>query len=264
MSVLFKVHETNTGLRHPLDSVEAAFGSYFSRFVDIEEPTFMPLGPKDTETTDEDEEDEEADNRDNGSGAVQSPQNPPEKEGAERIRPETTSNGPEWLHAYAGHLSGDIDAGEDLESTAGESDNISAVQGGLVKEGVETQQHPAFGAEEQHSQRTVLMTTDTHAIEPQSPVHVAGAILTSMSGQMPNPATYLQGIYLHQPRPDELGDSIPVDIGDTFSSLFCLGQPPAFADDPLFNSEMSMFLGLGSSVGGPDLWPDIFPQDVFK
>lgn len=51
MDVLFRAHDTNTQLRHASETIDQSFSSYFSRFLDLEEPTFMPLDPKNSENT---------------------------------------------------------------------------------------------------------------------------------------------------------------------------------------------------------------------
>lgn len=45
---LFRIHDTNTPLRHQSEGLDSAFKDYFSRFVDIREPCFITMEPRKT------------------------------------------------------------------------------------------------------------------------------------------------------------------------------------------------------------------------
>ncbi|KAF9888966.1 hypothetical protein FE257_008136 [Aspergillus nanangensis] len=120
IEVLVHAHDTKTLVRHLSEPVDMLFTSYFSRFVDIEEPVFMPLDLKgsgatlgDTQTSNE--LDQMTDPRNKSQS---------QSEGSDTRAPASTV--PEWLQAYTGHLSGDIDSDDEHNSVKG-SPHRSAV-----------------------------------------------------------------------------------------------------------------------------------------
>lgn len=180
----------------------------------------------------------------------------------------TANAGPEWLQAYAGHLSEDIDTDEELDATDDSPRSSAArVEPRQQTTGTNTQTQvtPLPTVDEGQGPRTIMNMGPRSS---ESPVHMAGAILTSMSGRTPNFSLQAQ-----EPQPEEprLGcdrGSITVDVNDTFSSF--LSQMPTFAEfAELTPAEMPIFPGLSSAglssvVDGSDMWSDIFNHNMLK
>ncbi|KAJ5170427.1 fungal-specific transcription factor domain-containing protein [Penicillium coprophilum] len=117
MDVLFRAHDTNTRLRHASEVIDMSFHNYFSRFLDIEQPPFMPLHPTDNENTPGNT------GGNNESKSIAKSQN--DHPTGSQEQQDFAKKAPEWLQAYAGHLSGDIDT--DDEQNADESPRSSTV-----------------------------------------------------------------------------------------------------------------------------------------
>ncbi|KAJ5498164.1 fungal-specific transcription factor domain-containing protein [Penicillium expansum] len=175
MDVLFRAHDTNTRLRHASETIDASFNSYFSRFLDIEEPKFMPLDPKHSENTSRDAEGDE-----NPDPVLELPhENPPESQEQQ----DSADGAPEWLQAYAGHLLGDIDTDEEQNLDESPRNSAVCIEPPLQARSTMTQVIPALAFHQGQDQGFIGMEPGSSEV---SPVHMAGAILTSMSGGTPN------------------------------------------------------------------------------
>ncbi|KGO73525.1 Protein of unknown function DUF3468 [Penicillium expansum] len=254
MDVLFRAHDTNTRLRHASETIDASFNSYFSRFLDIEEPTFMPLDPKHSENTSRDAEGDE-----NPDPVLELPhETPPESQEQQ----DSADGAPEWLQAYAGHLLGDIDTDEEQNLDESPRNSAVCIEPPLQARSTMTQVIPALAFHQGQDQEFIGMEPGSSEV---SPVHMAGAILTSMSGGTPNFPLQAQSQQLQLHGQSDLGydrRSMAVDANDAFPGLF--SQMPTFAEFAGLGPEISIFPGLESVVSESDMWSDIFNNNLFK
>ncbi|KAB5580364.1 hypothetical protein GE09DRAFT_435504 [Coniochaeta sp. 2T2.1] len=241
MDAVLRAHDTNTTRLSHLDgsgTSDLSFNSYFDRFLDLEEPAFMPLDPRDGGIP---WEDPSIGDRDSG-GEVQ---NVNEALPEETV-PEDTSS--VWLQAYTEHLCGDIDVDDmDEQNSRDQSQACPAVQG--TESLPPTQQLPPSPQPRTNIPPSVDEArepdfTNLAPQEPEESVHMAGAILASMPGGTPS-------FMLQAP---EQADS---NMHDAFSDLF--GQFPAF-DMP---TPTSMFTGLGAGGDG-NMWFDMMNHQMMK
>ncbi|KAF7524469.1 hypothetical protein PCG10_005729 [Penicillium crustosum] len=238
MDVLFRAHDTNTRLRHASETIDQSFNSYFSRFLDLEEPTFMPLDPKNSENISGDTE------GDDDPEPIRQLQD--ENPTGSQEQPESGEKAPEWLQAYAGHLSADIDT--DDEQNPDESPHNSGVyiDPSLQAMGTITQMIPGPAFHDGQGQGFIGMEPGDSEV---SPIHMAGAILTSMSGGTPNFPLPAQNQQLQSHGESHLEyDRCPMtrDANDLFPGLF--SQMSTFAEFAGLGPEMSIFPGLESVV----------------
>lgn len=190
-------------------------------------------------------------------------ENPRAKPGDRQLT--SPQDAPAWLKAYTGHLTGDIETiggmdyvteGPSLLAPKGDSGMLKPVAEGQLSQEGDSRQLPPPTKE--------LTIMEIEALASQSPVHMAGAILTSMSGKTPLQGESLQEVHMQPPYSDLSRDATAIDTGQAFSEFFGHGPLPTFTDDPLLNSELSLFLGMGiNSVNGDaDVWADVFNQDM--
>jgi hypothetical protein len=104
--VLFKAHDINTPLRHVSEDVSVAFDSYFSRFLDVEEPAFVPLHPVEAQ-----------DSSDTASSQPKTPRNEDSQNGDKIVELGSSKESSGWLQTYVSHLSGDIQEDDDVNIT---------------------------------------------------------------------------------------------------------------------------------------------------
>ncbi|KAI4864036.1 hypothetical protein F4820DRAFT_352534 [Hypoxylon rubiginosum] len=98
IETLFRVHDTNTPLRHHSETVDAAFHNYFSRFVGVDEPGFVTVYPK--EIT-------ESQHASVHQTLVHS--DPPvHEEPTNGEAPDEQNGGRSWLQSYVNHLEENI------------------------------------------------------------------------------------------------------------------------------------------------------------
>lgn len=219
-----------------------SFNSYFSRFIDLDEPTFMPIDRKVSDTTSGDTEmhDKHDPNTSQSEG----------QEVQEGIAGANTA--PEWLQAYAGHLSGDI---ETEDHNPDESSRSPAVHVELLPVQANhdvTQFTPAATFDKGQGQGIPSMDSDASEV---SQTHMASAILTSMSGGTMNYPLYAQE--QHQlPSLEYDRHSMNMNSHDGLLDFFT--QTPDIAAFPGLGPEMPIFPGLESIVGESDMWSDIF------
>ncbi|KAB5563511.1 hypothetical protein GE09DRAFT_785696 [Coniochaeta sp. 2T2.1] len=236
MDAVLRAHDTNTTRLSHLDgsgTSDLSFNSYVDRFLDLEEPAFMPLDPRDGGIPWEDPPIGAGDS----GGEVQNEALP------EETVPVDTSS--VWLQAYTDHLCGDIDV-EDMDerNSRDQSQACPAGQGTeslpppQTGKSMPTQSMPAPSVDEVCGPEFTNVASQV----PEESVHVAGAILASMSGGTPS-------LMLQAP---EQADS---NMHDAFSDLF--GQFPAF-DMP---TPTSMFLGAG---GDGNMWFDMLNHQMMK
>ncbi|OQE39049.1 hypothetical protein PENCOP_c007G01356 [Penicillium coprophilum] len=237
MDVLFRAHDANTRLRHASEIIDMSFHSYFSRFLDIEEPPFMPLHPKHSDNTPENM----GGNNESESIAKSQNDHPSRSQGQQDL----ANRAPEWLQAYAGHLSRDIDT--DDEQSTDESPRSSTVhidQPPLQANSTMTQVIPAPAFHEGQGQDCIET-----GISEVLPVHMAGAILTSMSSGTPSfpLQSQSQQLQLHgQSHPGYDRRSMTEDTHDAFPGLF--SQMPTFAELGGLGPEVPVFPELESVV----------------
>ncbi|KAJ5788305.1 fungal-specific transcription factor domain-containing protein [Penicillium paradoxum] len=248
MNLLFRAHDTN----YASEISDHSFDNYFSRFLNIEEPTFMPLQPKTSDTTSEDNE------GDGEHGRTKHVQNEEEERADETV---PANSAPEWLQAYAGHLSGDIES--DDEESPDESPRSSGVHiGPIPTQGTNamTQMVPLDNPGEGQDRMNMGMGGGTSEILP---VHMAGAILTSMSGGAPSFPLHAQEHRHQQLVHTEYDEQcMAMDNQTEFPGLF--SQMPTFADFSELGPEIPIFPGLESVVGESDMWSDIFHNNMFE
>ncbi len=215
---------------------------------DMEQPLFMPLDPKDNDTT---TEETGADGSELGDEIVVAvPAVGPARQ--DESAPADASS--VWLQAYTDHLSGDMDADDvDMEhDTSDQSQLVSAVPSLLPQSNLSimtpTMSTLVSEAEHMHAQgqgqgfmnMNMNMNMDMALdVADDFPVHMAGAILTSMSGG----GTPGFGLPAQ--------DQVDAQMNDVFAELF--GQLPAF-EMPM---PANMFLGLGTGGDG-NMWADVF------
>lgn len=252
MDALFRAYYMDTRLTHASETVDVAFNSYFSRFLDIDEPVFMPLDPNDSYTS------EDAEGSHQRNGVPEQSSNGISAESRAQDQSSALDAGPEWLQAYAGHLSGDIEEGDDVET----NDNTScytAIHAEPVQTGTVAQEIP----DPNINTGKVQEATNTAPSDAESPVAIVGAIPTPRGGRVPDTTIQVQDTQPEHPsQGDVVRDSTTVHVGDAFSELY--GPMVSFSDVAGLDLEMPMFPGLGPAIGGPDIWSDLFNQDMIR
>ena len=226
--------------------VEEIFNGYFSRFTDIQEPAFVPLDPGDSDSLNDVSRDTaptekaERPGENNLGNNEQSEEKPPDGKS-------------EWLQAYAGHLSEDIGTGA-APSVRSEREGSGGVPIAPARTEAMAEGVPGFAVEGDSAQKV-----DAEMGTVESPVHMAGAILTAMAGGTPTQAQTQQ-------TPSQLvhgGDLRPEGFGDVFSAL--LDQMPSFADVTGLDVDMAMFPELEPVIGGSDnVWSDVFNFEALR
>lgn len=257
MDVLFCAHDSNTRLEHASETIDLSFKSYFSRFLEIEEPAFMPLGPKDSDTT------SGGVRGNNSPGHITEPQDEDPIESQRQGESAPTDTVPEWLQAYAGHLSGDIGS-DDEQNPAGESprSSVAHVEPPPQTTSTMAQATPLLTADKGQGQGTINMELGG---SEESPVHNAGVILTAMSDRTPNVALQIQEQQPQppgEPHPGYDQGSITADANDAFPGLF--NQMPTFPEFAGLSPEMPIFPGLGSAVGDEDMLSNTFYHSILQ
>lgn len=237
----------DTRLRHESETVDVAFNSYFSRFIDIDEPAFIPLDPKDSFTP----QDGERSHKPNG--VPQQPSNGNSGESRDQDQNVTSDARPEWLQAYAGHLSGDIEDGEDTEANNKTSCHTELAQTEIMAQAIPD---PPINTPQ------IQETVRTDPGGTQSPVTMVGPIPSSSSGRVPDPTIQAQDTQSehHSYHGDVVRESNVMHVGDAFSELF--SPMASFSDIAGLDSEMPMLPALGPANSGPDIWSDLFNQDM--
>ncbi|KAH9227495.1 hypothetical protein K456DRAFT_42046 [Colletotrichum gloeosporioides 23] len=119
IKVLIRVHDINVPLKHVSGSpVEDVFSTYFSRYVDIKEPEWVPLIPSSVSNA----QGRVREDVSSGQGNHQSHSD------KAQIEPGHGSQCKEnWLHSYARHLSEDIEPHRQ-ESTRSDTDDGDALE----------------------------------------------------------------------------------------------------------------------------------------
>ena len=228
--------------------IEELFNGYFSRFTDIQEPAFVPLDPDNSDSPNDNSVDKESAERTERPAENNQGDN-------EQSKDKPSDGKPQWLQAYAGHLSEDIGTGAaprvPEESQGGGVAPIAPARTEATAEGV-----PSFALEGDSAQQA---NAEMGTVE--SPVHMAGAILTAMAGGTPTQAQAQA-----QQTPSQLLNGVdprPEGFGDVFSAL--LDQMPSFADVTGLDIDMAMFPELDPGVGGSDnMWSDVFNFEALR
>ncbi|KAH6887464.1 hypothetical protein B0T10DRAFT_71539 [Thelonectria olida] len=220
IDVLFKAHDINTPLRHASGDVNIAFESYFSRFIDVEEPAFVPLHPAEAQ-----------DGSDTASSQPKTPRNEGSQIGDKGAELGTTKESAGWLQTYVSHLSGDFQEDEDVN---GSGSLPGSHEPSLVAASV-TDAEPKGSS---------LREVDgTHPSAQVTDIAVMSNGLTSCAG----PSDLINGD-LHGRNP------LPEEVDDFYPELF--SQIPSLGDFIGMGYEIPVFPGLGQLMDGEDIWSD--------
>ncbi|KAF7558188.1 hypothetical protein G7Z17_g125 [Cylindrodendrum hubeiense] len=235
IDVLFRAHDINTPLSHVSGDLDLAFNSYFSRFIDIEEPVLIPLDPKES--------------KDKSDAETHPHESPKEALVNRKVsdRPESAEQSSSWLQTYVGHLAGDIhDEDDDMNGIQDQSmadDFADARQTGLMK--------PANAAGRARTGENLAAQGGG-----KGAANMAGVMILS-KGYTPFP----------QP-PDEMTEngngrvSFPGDMDDLYPELF--SQIPSLGDFIGMGHEIPIFPGLGALMDGDDIWSDVLSNTMLQ
>lgn len=171
----------------------------------------------------------------------------------------SATSAPEWLQAYAGHLSRDIEAEDDENLTGSphsstpdtrpfppqQSNNLASI----------TKSYPS---DWRNGQPKIQMELGASEVLP---VHMAGAILTSMSSGVPSFPLPTQNQQGHSPGLGYEAQCMAMDNEAGLPGL--VGQLSPFADFAEFSSELPIFPELESVIGESEMWSDIFNNSMF-
>ncbi|KAM3506521.1 hypothetical protein MY11210_007513 [Beauveria gryllotalpidicola] len=244
MDILVQAHDSNMRSTLTSGDLDLAFCGYFGRFIDIREPTFVPLDPREKDTS---------------QGAIGTPESVQSQERCQERNsknsdlPNTTTSDrdSEWLKAYAGHLSGDIESDSDSDHV--DADNhTKAAHSGPTLASATCEENTILSRNAEQVLEAVIPESETVG----SSEHMGAAILTAMSGNMCSPATRPRQSQPEQLQLEHVGDVVQMDMDDGFAAAF--DHMPSFSEVMGLNMDMSMFPGLDLVVGGPDMLPDVF------
>ncbi|ATY66324.1 C6 transcription factor [Cordyceps militaris] len=247
LNVVIQAHDPNTKPTLTSDNIDMVFNDYFSRFINIQEPAFVPLEPRDKDTP---------------KDAIEALQSNRSIDCQKEISPKnnnwadiaTSKRDSEWLQDYSGHLSGDIES-ESAVDEVDENTNTTAAVGGPTHSSATIEPPRSPATNEEQIQDAFIVESETAG----SPEHMGAAILAAMSGNMGSPSTQLCDSdpeqlsldFFRNPflmRPNE-GYTAPHDQMPPFSELFGL------------NLNMSMFPGLDLVMSDSTMLSDVFNSD---
>ncbi|KAM3528737.1 hypothetical protein MY4038_005742 [Beauveria bassiana] len=228
INTLTQAHDASMRPALTSDDLDLAFHGYFSRFSDIREPTFVPLDPREKDTP---------------QGAIGTPESVQSQErclernsnNSDLPNTTTSDRNLDWLKAYAGHLSGDIEPDSD-------SDNLDA---------------------DSHTKAALKQVLDAMIPElgtVESSEHMGAAILTAMSSNVCSPAAQLRQSQPEQLQLEHVRGLVQMGMDDGISAPFV--HMPSFSEVMGLGLNMSMFPGLDPVVGDPDMSPDVFNHDT--
>ncbi|KAK7428034.1 hypothetical protein QQZ08_005466 [Neonectria magnoliae] len=226
IDALFRAHDISTPLRHVSGNLGLAFRNYFSRFVDMEEPAFVPLDPKESK----DGPDADA----NLAGASAAEANG-DGQAIDQARPEESSSG--WLQTYVGHLSGDIHDEDDMialheEAEIGRRTSLLDHAAGIAE---------LAGPEEIRSgQGGDMIVSKGFTPCLQTADLMSGSANGTANGR----------------------SSLACDIDELYPELF--SQIPSLGDFMGMGQEMPIFPGLGSLLDGEDIWADVLGNTMLQ
>ncbi|KAM0738396.1 hypothetical protein ACQRIT_006133 [Beauveria bassiana] len=248
INTLTQAHDASMRPALISDDLDLAFHGYFSRFSDIREPTFVPLDPREKDTP---------------RGAIGTPESVQSEERClERNSnnsdfPNTTTSDRnlDWLKAYAGHLSGDIEPDSDSDNLDVDSHTKAAPSGPTLAS--------ATCKETSMLTRNAEQVLDAMIPElgtVESSEHMGAAILTAMSSNMCSPAAQLRQSQAEQLQLEHVRGLVQMGMDDGISAPFV--HMPSFSEVMGLGLNMSMFPGLDPVVGDPDMSPDVFNHDT--
>ncbi|KAH7123275.1 C6 transcription factor [Dactylonectria estremocensis] len=235
IDALFCAHDINTPLKHVSGDRDAAFSSYFGRFVDVEEPAFVPLDPK-----------ESKDKSDAETYPHEAPKDQASTNGQGHDGLESSENPSTWLQTYVGHLGGDIHD---------EEDELNGPHGSSVTEAGQTSlmdPATAAAARAQTMENPYASRADAGIVRSMTDVNMMG-----------------KGFTPYPPQPDLMADDdnmqgtgsggFPGDIDELYPELF--SQIPSLGDFIGMGHEIPIFPGLESLLEGDGIWSDVDGHD---
>ncbi|KPM41935.1 hypothetical protein AK830_g4619 [Neonectria ditissima] len=226
IDALFRAHDISTPLRHVSGNPNLAFRSYFSRFMDIEEPAFLPLDDPKSRDGPDSISNAEAPGADvNASGPATD----------QAAQAESSS---EWLQTYVGHLSGDIHDEDALDEFP---EPASMGRKGLLDHALGVAE-PAGTEEKRNGQSADL----------------AGAMVVSKGFAPCSQPTDLMSGTANDPGNGR--SSLACDIDEMYPELF--SQIPSLGDFMGMGQEMAIFPRLGSLMDGEDIWADVLGNTI--
>ncbi|KAH7131119.1 C6 transcription factor [Dactylonectria macrodidyma] len=232
IDALFCAHDINTPLRHVSGDLDVAFSGYFSRFVDVEEPAFVPLDPK-----------ESKDKSDAETYPHEAPKDHASTNGQGVDGSKSSEESSSWLQTYVGHLAGDIHEEDDDEINDPHATSIAEVQQTNLMDPATSATARAQAMENLYASRT-----DTGTVRNMTDVSIMGKGFTPYSQQPDLMAEndVLQGAG---------SGNFPGDIDELYPELF--GQIPSLGDFIGMGHEIPIFPGLGSLLEGDGIWSDL-------
>ncbi|KAK8143439.1 hypothetical protein G3M48_007245 [Beauveria asiatica] len=248
INILSQAHDSSIRPALTSDDLDLAFRGYFSRFIDIREPTFVPLDPREKDTP---------------RGAIGTPESVQsqerclEKDSNNSDLPNTTTSdkNSDWLKAYAGHLSGDIEPDSDSDDFDADS-HTKAAQSGTTLASATCEKNPMLTRNAEQVLGAMIPGSGT----VESSEHMGAAILTAMSSNMCSPATQPRQSQPEQLQLEHVRGLVQMDMDDGISAPFV--HMPSFSEVMGLNLDMSMFPELDLVVGGPEMSPDVFNHDT--
>ncbi|KAM3437816.1 hypothetical protein NHJ13734_004462 [Beauveria thailandica] len=248
INILSQAHDSSIRSALTSDDLDLAFRGYFSRFIDIREPTFVPLDPREQDTP---------------RGAIGTPESVQsqerclEKNSNNSDLPNTTTSdkNSDWLKAYAGHLSGDIEPDSDSDAFDADS-HTKAAQSGTTLASATCEKNPMLTRNAEQVLGAMIPESGT----VESSEHMGAAILTAMSSNMCSPATQPRQSQPEQLQLEHVRGLVQMDMDDGISAPFV--HMPSFSEVMGLNLDMSMFPELDLVVGGPEMSPDVFNHDT--
>ncbi|KAM3527577.1 hypothetical protein NHJ13051_002877 [Beauveria bassiana] len=248
INTLTQAHDASMRPALTSDDLDLAFHGYFSRFSDIREPTFVPLDPREKDTP---------------RGAIGTPESVQSEErclernsnNSDLPNTTTSDRNLDWLKAYAGHLSGDIEPDSDSDNLDADSHTKAALSGPTL----------ASATCEETSMLTRNAEQVLGAMIPElgtveSSEHMGAAILTAMSSNVCSPAAQLRQSQPEQLQLEHVRGLVQMGMDDGISAPFV--HMPSFSEVMGLGLNMSMFPGLDPVVGDPDVSPDVFNHDT--
>ncbi|KAM3542983.1 hypothetical protein ARSEF1564_004121 [Beauveria bassiana] len=248
INTLTQAHDASMRPALTSDDLDLAFHGYFSRFSDIREPTFVPLDPREKDTP---------------RGAIGTPESVQSEErclernsnNSDLPNTTTSDRNLDWLKAYAGHLSGDIEPDSDSDNLDADSHTKAALSGPTL----------ASATCEETSMLTRNAEQVLGAMIPElgtveSSEHMGAAILTAMSSNVCSPAAQLRQSQPEQLQLEHVRGLVQMGMDDGISAPFV--HMPSFSEVMGLGLNMSMFPGLDPVVGDPDMSPDVFNHDT--
>lgn len=224
--MLFLAHDINTPLTHVSNDVRSAFDTYFSRFLDIEEPPLVPLNLTETRCRQE-----------TASSSVKGPKEKTTDE--TQVMPSPTEEPSGWLQTYVSHLSGDI---RDGENTGGPETQMGILPPSRMASPTEiTVLGGSGGLVDEDANGTglpVLVSNDAEGVMGK--------------GFTPPPSTSnaLNGLTISQ----------TLDMDDFYPELF--NQIPSLGDFIGMGHEIPIFPGLGGLLDGEDIWSGVLDNNM--